>query len=98
MAVTVLLLAPPLRGRLGDRSALELPAVAGESVGAFLERLFAAYPVLRQEMVDPAGRVLYEYQVWHNDELVREADLHRPVRDGDTIGLLLPMAGGGARS
>ena len=94
MPVTVHLLASPLRGKVDNRPALELPFVEGETVRAFLEPLFRAYPALRPELVDAAGDLLFEYQIWYADEMVRSEDFDRALKDGDALAFLLPMSGG----
>ncbi|MGH7321464.1 MAG: MoaD/ThiS family protein [Candidatus Rokuibacteriota bacterium] len=96
MPITAMLLASPLRGRLDNRPELELPYVAGETVATFLDRLFQRYPMLRSEMMVEARSLLYEYQVWHNEEMVRDDGFERALKDGDTVGLLLPISGGAA--
>ncbi len=94
MPVTVHLLASPLRGRVDNRPSLELPFVPGETLGSFLERLFGVYPALRRETTDERGQLLYEYQVWHGEEMVRGDGFRRLLADGDAIAFLLPIAGG----
>lgn len=96
MSVTVQLLASPLRAKAGNRAALELPFVPGEPVAALLERLFQAYPALRPEMLDEAGNLLFEYQIWYEEEMVRGEGFHRVLKDGDTLAFLLPISGGAA--
>lgn len=97
MPVTVHLLASPLRGKVDNRATLELPFVEGETVRAFLERLFRAYPALRPEMLDDAGNLLFEYQIWYADEMVRGEGFDCVLKDGDTLAFLLPMSGGAVR-
>ncbi len=77
-----------------DRAELELPFVEGETVRAFLERLFRAYPALRPEMMDETGNLLFEYQIWYEDEMVRGEGFQRVLEDGDTLAFLLPISGG----
>ena len=98
MAVTVHLLASPLRGLVDNRPALELPHVAGETIAELLERLFDAYPALRRETLDEHGRLLYEYQVWYREEMVRDDGFERRLDDGDVLAFLLPIAGGAVQT
>ena len=94
MPVTVDLLASPLRGLVENRPSLELPYVAGETIRAFLERLFQAYPRLRRETTDDRGQLLFEYQIWYEEEMVRGAGFDHVLRDGDALAFLLPISGG----
>ena len=94
MPVTVHLLASPLRGLVDNRPALEMPYIAGETIRAFLERLFRDYPALRRETMDERGELYYEYQIWHEEEMVRGEGFGRLVKDGDQLAFLLPIAGG----
>jgi len=98
MSVTVQLLASPLRGLVDNRPELELPFMTGETVAALLERLFRAYPTFRPETMDEAGELLYEYQIWHEGEMVRGEGFRRILKDGDTLAFLLPIAGGSCTS
>lgn len=94
MGVTVHLLASPLRGLVDNRPELELPFVPGETVRALMERLFRSYPTLRREVTDETGQLLFEYQVWHDEEMVRGHGFDRVLNDGDALAFLLPISGG----
>ena len=98
MAVTVHLLASPLRGLVDNRSALELPHVAGETIAELLARLFDAYPALRREALDEHGRLVFEYQVWYREEMVRDDGFQRRLDDGDVLAFLLPISGGAVQT
>jgi molybdopterin converting factor small subunit len=70
--------------------------VAGASVSAALEDLFARHPALR-ERVTVDGRLSEFINVYLNDRDVRYLDgPDTPVAEGDTI-ILLPAMAGGAR-
>jgi len=97
MPVTVHLLASPLRGLVDNRATLELPSVEGETIAAFLERFFRAYPALRREVIDATGELAFEYQIWHAEAMVRGDGFQRVLKDEDTLAFLLPISGG-ARS
>ena len=71
MAVRLEILASPLRALVDNRPELELPFVPGETVAAFLDRFFRAYPGFRRATTDEGGRLLYEYQIWHEGHMVR---------------------------
>jgi molybdopterin converting factor small subunit len=94
MGVTVQLLASPLRALVDNRPELTLPFVPGETIAAFLDRLFVAYPGLRKETTREDGELLFEYQVWHAEQMVRGDRFHTVLQDGDTVAFLLPISGG----
>jgi len=94
VSVTLHLLASPLRALVDNRAEIEMPFVEGETVKAFLERLFQAYPALRRETMDEAGELLYEYQIWHDEEMVRDEGFRRVLKNGEVLAFLLPIAGG----
>jgi molybdopterin converting factor small subunit len=94
MGVTVELLASPLRALVDSRAQLTLSFVPGETLGAFLDRRFTAYPGLRRETTGEDGGLRFEYQVWHAEEMVRGDGFRRVLRDGDTVAFLLPISGG----
>ena len=92
--VQVELLAAPLRERVGGRADLQVPWNEG-LVRDFLKRLFEQFPALRSEVVDRAGGIQVDYQLWLNGDMVRDGeDMDRRVKDGDTLAFLLPMSGG----
>lgn len=92
--VQVELLAAPLRDRVGGRADLQVQWDEGP-VGDFLKRLFDQFPDLRSEVVDRAGGIQVDYQLWLNGDMVRDGeDMDRQVKDGDTLAFLLPMSGG----
>ena len=92
--VQVQLLAAPLRDRVGGRADLEVAWDEGP-VRDFLTYLFDQFPDLRSEVVDRAGGIQMDYQLWLNGDMVRDGEeMDRLVKDGDTLAFLLPMSGG----
>ncbi len=93
--VHVQLLAAPLRDRVGGQADLEVSWEGDGSVSEFLKHLFEQFPDLRAEVVDRAGGIQVDYQLWLNGDMVRDREeTERRVKDGDTLAFLLPMSGG----
>ena len=93
--VHVQLLAAPLRDRVGGRTDLEVPWEGEGSVRDFLKQLFDQFPDLGPEIMDRAGGIQVDYQLWLNGDMVRDREeTERRVKDGDTLAFLLPMSGG----
>lgn len=83
---------PVLRPSAGGQKLLDIP---GETVGAALTALVAAYPDLRPKLLDDAGAINRFVNVFVNDTDVRHLqDLDTPLAATDTVLLLPAMAGG----
>jgi len=71
--------------------------VPGDSatVTTTLEGLFAQIPKLRDELFARGEPARFYYTIFLNDRLLRFADASTtPVKDGDVLLILLPVAGG----
>lgn len=75
---------------------VELPAEAGESVGAILRRLVAAYPGLAGELLTPDGQALLPHvQVFIAGRSVRDLEgLETRLPPGADLAVFPPVAGG----
>ena len=83
---------PVLRPSAGGQKLIDIP---GETVGAALNALVAAYPDLRPKLLDEAGAINRFVNVFVNDTDVRHLqDLDTPLAATDTLLLLPAMAGG----
>lgn len=83
---------PVLRPSAGGQKLLDIP---GETVGAALTALVAAYPDLRSKLLDETGAINRFVNVFVNDTDVRHLqDLDTPLAATDTLLLLPAMAGG----
>jgi molybdopterin converting factor small subunit len=92
--VSIVRIPPVLRAVAGNQKEV---AVAGETVGAVVGALVAAYPALADQLLAPDGRLNRFVNVYLNDEDVRYLrDLETPTGDRDTIVILPAMAGGAA--
>jgi molybdopterin converting factor small subunit len=84
---------PVLRSVAGNQKQV---TAAGETVGAVVQALVAAYPGLRDQLLTPDGALNRFVNVYLNNEDVRYLrELDTPAGDRDTIVILPAMAGGG---
>lgn len=84
-----------LRDVTGSR-AVTVPARAGETVGAVLDRVCAQYPALRPHILTPAGDLLPHVLVFLSGRSIRDlAGLDTPVGEDDDLALFPPVGGGG---
>ncbi|MBX3028796.1 MAG: MoaD/ThiS family protein [Chloroflexi bacterium] len=90
--MTAVRIPPVLRAQVGGQKQLE---ASGETVGAVLEGLVAAYPSLREQLLTPDGELNRFVNVYLNGRDVRyEQGLATAVGATDTVVLLPAMAGG----
>ena len=83
---------PVLRPSAGGQKLVDVP---GATVGDVLTGLVAAYPDLRQQLLDDAGSINRFVNVFLNETDVRHLQaLETPVGERDTLVLLPAMAGG----
>lgn len=82
----------PLRSALGERKvALELPE--GATVADLLSSLADRYPGFRHEFYE--REIDLPYVLFLNDDQLKLGEVEEtPVREGDTLFILLPVAGG----
>ncbi len=84
--------AGPLRGAAGVKQ-VQVELDGGADTGGLLRRVAELYPAVQHELMETEARNYYS--VFINDQLVREKDRETaPLKDGDTVMLLLPIAGG----
>ena len=87
-------LGEPLWRSVGKRE-VAVEAAAPATVGDALVALGAAYPQAGEELQGRGGRSDFYYSLFVNDRLVLFAQKDQAqVKDGDTISILLPLAGG----
>ena len=81
-----------LRRHAGGVSQLELP---GDTVAECLRELERRFPAVSGELRDGSGRLLPSVGLYVNGEEVRyRSALETPLRVGDELTILLPIAGG----
>ncbi len=81
-----------LRRLAGGRDRVE---VAGATVGGSLRELEKRYPGISAELRDGSGALVASAHLYLNGQDVRYlGGLEAPVQDGDTITILMPIAGG----
>ncbi|GAB4329936.1 MAG: MoaD/ThiS family protein [Dehalococcoidia bacterium] len=91
MPVTVLI-PQPLRGLTGNQARVQ---AAGDSLAACIEHLEAAFPGVRERLLDDTGQLRRFVNVYVNGEDVRFDDgLHTPLKDGDEVSIVPAVAGG----
>lgn len=82
----------PLRGLTGDQSTV---AGAGATLGACIAGLEAAFPGMRERLMDETGNLRRFVNVYVNGEDVRFMDgLATVLKDGDEVSIVPAVAGG----
>jgi sulfur-carrier protein len=83
-----------LRRHAGGADRLEL---SGATVGGCLQEMESRYPGVSAELRDGTGGLVASVNLYLNGQDVRYlGGLDAPVRNGDTITILMPIAGGAA--
>jgi len=91
MAVTVKIPTPLRKLTNGETSV----AADGETIGAVVEALEAAYPGMRERLIDESGDLRHFVNIYLNGEDVRYLDgLNSPVGDNDELSIVPAVAGG----
>lgn len=82
----------PLRGLTGDKSTV---ASSGATLGACISDLEAAYPGIRDRVMDETGQLRRFVNIYVNGDDVRFMDgLGTALKDGDEISIVPAVAGG----
>jgi molybdopterin synthase sulfur carrier subunit len=67
----------------------------GETIGAVVEALEAAFPGMRERLIDESGDLRHFVNIYLNGEDVRYLDgLNSPVGDKDELSIVPAVAGG----
>ena len=80
-----------LRDMMGSRSSVDLE---GNTVSECLRDLMKRYPELKKELFDESGGVSPVWVIAHNQEILKPRELDRAVSEGDTLQVLMLVAGG----
>ncbi len=73
---------------------LEVVPLAGATVGECLEELIREFPEMEQALFSRKGRLLKSVEVYINQDSAYPDELAKPLKDGDSVHLLLMLAGG----
>ena len=68
--------------------------VDGTTVGQCLTRLTQKYPAMKEALFDKKGELLDYINVYVNGKRPYPELLDKPVKDGDSITLAVPIGGG----
>lgn len=91
MPVTVLI-PQPLRGLTGNQARVQ---ATGSSLADCIEHLEAAYPGVRERLLDDTGQLRRFVNIYVNGEDVRfDSGLQTPLNDGDEVSIVPAVAGG----
>jgi len=67
----------------------------GSTIGAVVEALEAAYPGMRERLIDDSGELRHFVNIYLNGEDIRYLDgLGSPVGDSDELSIVPAVAGG----
>jgi len=82
----------PLRGLTGNQSVV---TAEGSSLSACIDHLEAAFPGVRERVMDETGQLRRFVNVYINGDDVRFIDgLASPLKDGDEVSIVPAVAGG----
>ncbi|MBI4296337.1 MAG: MoaD/ThiS family protein [Chloroflexi bacterium] len=73
---------------------IDLVEVKGRTVGECLEYLVKQYPELKKMLFDKNNTLLAHVDIYINEESAYPEELAKPVKDGDTIQIVMMLAGG----
>jgi sulfur-carrier protein len=66
----------------------------GSTVIEIINDLERQYPGIKEQLVDPKGRIQGFAELFVNSEIVHPGGANMPVKDGDEIEILTIVAGG----
>ena len=82
----------PLRGLTGNQSVV---TAEGTSLSACIDHLEAAFPGVRERVMDETGQLRRFVNIYINGDDVRFMDgLASPLKDGDEVSIVPAVAGG----
>ena len=82
----------PLRGLTGNQSVV---TAEGASLSACIDHLEAAFPGVRERVMDETGQLRRFVNIYINGDDVRFMDgLASPLKDGDEVSIVPAVAGG----
>ena len=67
----------------------EMLEVNGNTIGHCLEQLVSQFPRIKEMLFSHDGKLLRSTQIYINDEEVYLEELAQPVKDGDTVIVLM---------
>ena len=73
---------------------LEVVAVEGSTVGAFLNQLIKQFPGMEKALFAKKDKLLNNIEIYLNHASAYPNELVKPVKDGDEIHLVTMLAGG----
>lgn len=90
-----ILIPAPLRKFTGGEARV---SATGDTIGALIEALEAAYPGIQERVCEPDGEIRRFVNVFVNGDNVRQLDgAATAVKPGDEVGIIPAMAGGAVR-
>ena len=72
----------------------EVVEARGNTVREMIDDLEASYPGIKEHLVDKRGRLQGFVELFVNSEVVYPESTAMPIKDGDTIEILMIVAGG----
>ena len=72
----------------------DVAEVNGSTVGQCLEQLVAQFPEIKQGLFGKDSQLLDYVDIYVNGESAYPEELAKPTKDGDTIHIVLMIAGG----
>jgi len=72
----------------------EIVEVNGSTVGECLKHLVEQFPPVKERLFDKQGKLFINVNIYVNGESAYPENLHKPVRDGDEIGIATRVGGG----
>ncbi len=82
---------PSLQYVTDDEETVE---VSGSNVGECLQELVEKFPGLEEWLYDKKSKLSKYIDVYVNQESSYPEELNKPVNDGDTLNILMQIAGG----
>ena len=72
----------------------QVAEVKGKNVGECLNHLVKQFPSLKQVLFDKNNRLYSYFDIYINEESAYPEHLSKPVKDGDTLHIVMLLHGG----